>query len=150
MFEGRRTSRRNRTLSQAVEALETRRLLATTIFSADFENGLAAARMASPSMTTATGLWHVSSVRSQTPTHSIYYGRDAQRDSRRGHHVGAITSPNIDLPVGSTSPQLKFDYFLAVERLTADAEDIIVDVTTNGGTTGPTLASNGYSPLRLF
>ena len=120
------------------------------LFSADFANGL------SDSLDgfTATGLWHVTSVApgADLPGHSrhalAYYGVDADGNFDAGNTAGALTSPLIVLPVGS-SPSLSFVYRLQGEggnpRDRADLQ-----ISTNNGSTWTALASNNDAiPIQL-
>jgi bacillopeptidase F (M6 metalloprotease family) len=82
-------------------------LPAATIFSDDMESG--------PNGWTATGLWHQSSFRSDSPSRAWYYGDEATRTYDNGAaNAGTLTSPVIDLR-NATHPVLIYREWRSVE-----------------------------------
>ncbi|MBI1882662.1 MAG: S8 family serine peptidase [Chlamydiae bacterium] len=64
---------------------------------------------------TVTGLWHLSTRKSNSPTHSFYYGDETKGNYDTGSTTqGTLTSSTIDLSSGVT-PQLSFQYWRKVE-----------------------------------
>lgn len=136
--------------TQTLEALETRRLLAATLFSANFEDvsGTGGFTIDSP----ATNIWHSTTLASQSPTHSMYYGIDATQtystvdgSGNPTANAGTITSPAISLS-GHAAADLRFRYFLNTENsgpISGEGYDVAkVQITSDNGTTWSDVATN--------
>ncbi|QEL17919.1 proprotein convertase P-domain-containing protein [Limnoglobus roseus] len=102
---------------------------------------------------TATGLWHATATATgatTTPGHSApeiaYYGIDASGNYNTGaRNFGTLDSPPIAVPAGM-STQLSFNYRLQSESgVSFDVAS--VQVSTNGGATFTTIASNGAGSI---
>lgn len=86
-----------------------------TVFSDDMENGVNGWTVDGTDGKGGAALWHQSTRRSLSPTHSWYYGIESTGNYNTGfRNFGSITKANIDLRniVGST---LQFQHFLATE-----------------------------------
>lgn len=133
MFASHRITRPSRALRQAIESLETRRLLSVA-FSADFEAPLDAGWTSE-----GDAIWHRSNVDSQSGDWALYYGDDAEQNYNLGWTSGAISTPTFSLEA-ATNATLKFSYYMQIETLLA--EDVWVQASGDNGANWTTLASS--------
>jgi hypothetical protein len=90
-------------------------------------------------------LWHVAfnECQDDLPGHSVgghlYFGLDDTCTYDGGVNAGSATSPAIDL-MGTTLPQLRFNYYLETEQL-AGYDEAFVRISTDGTNFAP-IASN--------
>jgi hypothetical protein len=112
----------------------------TTLFLADFESGNQGfTYTADPDAT--SNLWHLTTRRSASSSHSQYYGLEATGTYNTGaRNAGNLVSPSISL-VAATSPvTLSFKYFLQTENSPPyDAATVLI--STNAGSTWITLGT---------
>lgn len=120
-------------------------VLPPTIFLADFEDGSGGysadgfTYTADPDAT--SNLWHGSTRRSVSPTHSQYYGLEIPGNYDTGaRNAGNLLSPSISL-AGVTAPiALSFKYLLQTENL-SPFDAATVEISTNAGSSWITLAT---------
>jgi subtilisin family serine protease len=90
----------------------------SAIFSDDFESGTDQWSVTGADGTGGPALWHLSSLRSSSPSHAFYYGKESTHNYDTGaSNFGAITSVPIDL-AGAQGCFLTFNYFLQGEPST--------------------------------
>jgi hypothetical protein len=116
-----------------------------TLFLADFESGNEGFTYTADPVATSN-LWHLTTRRSASPTHSQYYGLEATGTYDTGaRNAGNLVSPPISL-VGAISPvTLSFKYFLQTENF-AGFDVATVQVSTNAGSTWITLGTLPDAP----
>lgn len=117
-------------LSNVVSALTSQVFMA---FSDNMENGINGWTVEGTDGKGGAALWHQSERRSQSPTHSWYYGNELTGNYNTGfRNFGSITKANIDLRniIGST---LKFQHFLETES-SSPFDAASVQVSTDGTT----------------
>ncbi|HXI84029.1 MAG TPA: NF038122 family metalloprotease [Verrucomicrobiae bacterium] len=116
-----------------------------TMFLANFESGNQGfTYTADPDAT--SNLWHMTTRRSSSPSHSQYYGLEATGTYDTGaRNAGNLVSPPISL-VGATGPvTLSFKYFLQTEQFPGfDVATVLI--STNAGSTWITLGTLSDSP----
>src|ERR1017187_902227 len=114
--------------------------LTTTIFLGDFESGNQGfTYTADPDAT--SNLWHTTTRRSASSSHSQYYGLEVAGDYDTGAcNAGNLVSPPISL-VGAAGPvTLSFKYFLQTEQFSGfDVATVLI--STNAGSTWITLGT---------
>src|SRR5262249_49345557 len=104
----------------------------SVIFSDSFEAGLASWIVDGSDGVGGPPLWHLSSHRAGSPSHALYYGREATLTYNTGaRNFGSIVSPPIDLP-GLTAATLSFSHLLRSEGL-SPFDQASVSVTTDEG-----------------
>jgi hypothetical protein len=111
-----------------------------TLFLADFESGNQGfTYTADPDAT--SNLWHTTTRRSTSPSHSQYYGLEATGTYDTGaRNAGNLVSPPISL-VGAIGPvTLSFKYFLQTEQFPG-FDVVTVLISTNAGSTWITLGT---------
>jgi len=103
----------------------TASLTPTTLFSDDMEAG--------EGEWTYDGLWHLSEHRSDSPTHSWYYGQEGlwNYDTEIANS-GSLTSPIIDL-AGLAEATLSFWYWYQTETTYIDFDQRTIAISVNGG-----------------
>ncbi len=86
-----------------------------------------------------SGLWHVTSSKSNSPTHSAWYGQE----STGNYATGSRTTGNLQVTLAGVLPSnavLSFNYFRQVESYAWGAYDqTSVQISTNGGSSWTTL-----------
>ena len=118
------------------------------VFAADFESGLQGFTIDN-TYGSANGLWHLSTGRGldpgHSPSHSLYYGHNEGVTGGGNYDTGTVNggvvvSPTINLPPGSGSIFLSFNYLMDAEiGTTFDVG--FVDVTTDNGASYVTVVS---------
>lgn len=83
-------------------------------------------------------LWHLSTRRAASPTHSFYYGNEVKGNFDTGaRNFGSLTSGEIDLSK-SASPVLTFNHFLQTENF-SPYDRAEVQISKDGGATWQTI-----------
>ncbi len=105
-----------------------------TLFLADFESGNQGFTYTADADATPN-LWHATTRRSASPSHSQYYGQEGTGNYDTGaRNAGNLLSPPISL-VGASAPvTLSFKYFLQTEQ-SPGFDVATVQISTNGGST---------------
>ncbi|MBI1871608.1 MAG: S8 family serine peptidase [Chlamydiae bacterium] len=85
---------------------------------------------------TATGLWHQSTRKNSSPTHSFYYGSETKGNYDTGaKNSGTLTSSPIDLTSG-VSPGLSFQFWRSVENYAYGSYDkTYLEISKDSGKT---------------
>jgi len=97
------------------------------IFSDDIESGT--------NGWSASGLWHISTKRSDSPTHSWWYGQESTGDYDTGaKNSGYLTSPSINL-AGVSNPVLSFKSWYQTEDTDKKRDLMIIRISADGGRT---------------
>ncbi|KAF5427640.1 Cysteine protease, C1A family [Candidatus Methanophagaceae archaeon] len=84
---------------------------------------------------TENGLWHITTDRSNSPTHSWWYGQEATGDYDTGSaNSGCLVSKPIDL-TGAVDATLNFWTYWVTEDTGTTRDKKLVDISTDAGST---------------
>lgn len=115
-----------------------------TIFLADFEDGSGGYSPDGFSYEVtgaSSNLWHPTTHRAVSPTHSQYFGREGFWDYDNGlTNAGKLVSSSISLAGIAAPITLSFKYFLVTENF-PPYDAALVEISTNAGSTWITLAT---------
>jgi len=107
---------------------------ANVLFSDNFEGGINGWTVEVTPEATASGqpaLWHQSERRSDSPTHSWYYGQETTGDyDTGGPNSATLTSPNISIPQDAQDISIHFDQFISTENLASSSGTTYYDKAT--------------------
>lgn len=119
-------------------------LLAQSVYSEDFENGLTNWTISGTDGLGGPALWHLSSHRYNSPSNSLYYGDGTSFTYNTGAaNSGSAVSAPIDLTLSTADTILQFYYYLRTENL-SPYDTAEVSVSNDGGVTWAPLWSSAF------